>query len=954
MSAFAQKSKSAPSGTSAFNSRRGDDFFGVQAKLNIGKSNDKYEVEADKAADQIISKTSKNNPENFFSPSTIVQHKSEEVQKKEESRPQKSIAESLSPVVQLKEERETALAEKTTVKETVQHKKEITPAEVNKSSENSFFSKPVVQQKKSEEEIQAKEEEEIQTKEDEKELQMSAATDANPADDSNLERHLNSSRGGGSPLSQNTRNEMESGFGADFSSIKIHNDAKAVQMNKQLGSQAFASGNDIYFNEGKYNPDSTTGKHLLAHELTHTIQQGASKNIQTKKFPTLNYIGQNFGILQKSSSEHQENIDNFYRTGDASVIQQFNPFDLADSLTDLSQYLNITLPEGPIEALELLISTMENDNVRMVFSIIPGYYGALLALKSALQVIKAIEYILENKEKIIQEIMSYMEGKLDEVQGIVRGKLEEVMGVLDDRHFSIIWNVHMLPMLVHLKDNWQETITNTLWEQIWPFGGLTSVLDPEPVGLGKNLAAIWTHISGAFTNLKNVELSSALDDILMIGKELTALANRFYGWVAIYIIASETIIGAGGIGAITGGTGTLAGAAVGFGAGVASAGSVGMVLLGATLAFDLAIILKSIVSLNDVDSMLVNEDKMRENNIYYGRIAQSTISTAILLAFLGLAYIAGEIASAIVARISRFLPRGLVEILKYVKAGMRGEKPGNANSDPPNVRETPPELNAEINALKEKINNPENIRRVGDSELASKYDVEVSVGEHTYRRRILDGKWCRFSTPVCGLEIEGINAKIDENLPDPVLDVPVEIQVGEQLTVPIQGARRAQVVSIRREVIGGREFTMYELRIAKDSRTGFDNGSTVRVTDVTLREWFAEGRAIRWTQERARLMRTRPNYEEGLVDRVWEASKGPDGKVRDPHDSEIELHWDRNKNRFDQWHMGHKPGHEYSKLVDRYVEGQISWDQFIAEYNNPNFYHAEDPVGNMGHGHEIR
>lgn len=984
MPAFGQKSKPNPSTPSSFNARKAEDFFGVQAKLNIGKSNDKYEVEADNVADKIVSNTSQKAKDSFFSPSPVVQKKINEVGKKYETEnvlQEKSIAENITPVVQLKlgkgeciqnkiesqkqkgkalnsnvliqQKKEEDLQKKNVVEkiDTSQSKTNADTTESAKTKEKIITPQPQIQKKEAED-IQAKEEEEIQAKEGEKKLQMNATSDVAQSDISSLESKLNGSKSGGIPLSGNIKNEMESGFGADFSNIRIHNNSDAVQMNQQLGSQAFATGNNIYFNEGRYNPNSQGGKHLLAHELTHTIQQGASKNIQTKKFPALNHLGQNLSFLQKSTLDNQENVTQFYKTGDASVIQQFNPLDIVNSLSDISEYLNITLPEGPIEALELLISTMENDNVRIVFSIVPGYYPSLILLKTTLEVIKTIDYILRNKEKIIQEIMHYIEGKLDTVQDIVREKLEEALGTIDDRHFSIIWNVHLLPMLVHLKDNWQETVTNALWEQIWPFEGLTSVLNPEPVGLGKNLVAIWNHISGAFSNLSSLELSRALDDILMIGKELTALTNRFYGWAAIYIIASETLIGAGGLGAITGGTGTLAGAAVGFGAGLASAGVIGEFLLGATIGFDLLVILKSALSLHDVDSMLVDENKMRENNIYYGRIAQSTISTGLMLAFLALAYLAGAIAGAFLSKISRFLPEGFLEILEHIKTGMRDGRPGNSDLEPPNVRETPPELNAEFNALREKINNPENIRRVSDSELASKYDVEVSVGEHTYRRRITDGRWCRFSTAVCGLEIEGVNSKIDENIPDPVIDFPVEIQIGEQLTIPIQGARRAQVVSIRREVYYGTEFTMYELRIMKDSRRGFDSGSTMRVSNVTLRKWLAEGRAIRWTQERSRLMRTRPEYRDGLVNDVWEASKGPDGRVRDPHDPDIELHWDRNRSRYDQWHMGHKPGHEYYKLVDRYVEGQISWDQFIAEYNNPNFYHAEDPIGNMGHGHE--
>ncbi len=96
-----------------------------------------------------------------------------------------------------------------------------------------------------------------------------------------LEQNLKSSNGSGVAMESETKNKMEAGFGADFSKVKIHNDSNAVQMNKELGAQAFASGNNIYFNEGKYNPSSKEGQHLLAHELTHTIQQGGK--IQKKE-----------------------------------------------------------------------------------------------------------------------------------------------------------------------------------------------------------------------------------------------------------------------------------------------------------------------------------------------------------------------------------------------------------------------------------------------------------------------------------------------------------------------------------------------------------------------------------------------------------------------------------------------------------------------------------------------
>ena len=71
---------------------------------------------------------------------------------------------------------------------------------------------------------------------------------------------------------------MQSSFGFDFSHVNIHTDTGAVQMSKELHAQAFTQGSDIYFNSGKYDPQTTTGKQLLAHELTHVVQQQETIN----------------------------------------------------------------------------------------------------------------------------------------------------------------------------------------------------------------------------------------------------------------------------------------------------------------------------------------------------------------------------------------------------------------------------------------------------------------------------------------------------------------------------------------------------------------------------------------------------------------------------------------------------------------------------------------------------
>jgi hypothetical protein len=78
------------------------------------------------------------------------------------------------------------------------------------------------------------------------------------------------------PLDHETRGFMEARFGSDFSDVRVHTDSRAAQSADMLSAEAYTTGRDIYFAAGKYAPASQEGQHLLAHELTHTVQQGES------------------------------------------------------------------------------------------------------------------------------------------------------------------------------------------------------------------------------------------------------------------------------------------------------------------------------------------------------------------------------------------------------------------------------------------------------------------------------------------------------------------------------------------------------------------------------------------------------------------------------------------------------------------------------------------------------
>ena len=91
--------------------------------------------------------------------------------------------------------------------------------------------------------------------------------------DSETENGIHAAKTGGQPLPSETQSSMESGFGTGFQDVKIHHDAKSNQLNRKLNARAFTTGNNIFFRSGEYNPQSREGKKLLAHELTHVVQQ---------------------------------------------------------------------------------------------------------------------------------------------------------------------------------------------------------------------------------------------------------------------------------------------------------------------------------------------------------------------------------------------------------------------------------------------------------------------------------------------------------------------------------------------------------------------------------------------------------------------------------------------------------------------------------------------------------
>ena len=95
--------------------------------------------------------------------------------------------------------------------------------------------------------------------------------------------------------------------------------------------------------------------------------------------------------------------------------------------------------------------------------------------------------------------------------------------------------------------------------------------------------------------------------------------------------------------------------------------------------------------------------------------------------------------------------------------------------------------------------------------------------------------------------------------------------------------------------------------------------------------------------------KSRPSYAKGQVNEVWETAKNNEGVVRDPH-TQKELQWDANSPR--SWDMGHIEGQKYSDVHKKYMNGEMSKEEFLDWYHDPKNYKPEDPVTNRGHKFE--
>jgi Domain of unknown function (DUF4157) len=232
----------------------------IQAKLIIGAVGDKYEQEADRVASQVVQQIS--------APASAQSIQEQSVQRQEGE------------------------------EEEIQAKPSISSLQMS----------PLPTQVQ----LETKLDDGLQTKSI---LQRQDALGGGEAS-TDVESAINKARGGGMPLEAGLQQSMGQAMRADFSGVKVHTDSQADQLNRSIQAKAFTTGQDVFFRQGEYNPGSQAGKELIAHELTHVVQQKNETNLlgENRQEGIKTLEGQ---VVQRAEIQFSENLE----TNDIPLIE---------------------------------------------------------------------------------------------------------------------------------------------------------------------------------------------------------------------------------------------------------------------------------------------------------------------------------------------------------------------------------------------------------------------------------------------------------------------------------------------------------------------------------------------------------------------------------------------------------------------------------------------------------
>ncbi len=322
-----------------------------------------------------------------------------------------------------------------------------------------------------------------------------------------LESSINRAKGGGQPLDAGLQQSMGQAMGADFSGVRVHTDGTSNQLNQSIQAKAFTTGQDVFFKQGQYNPGSKGGQELIAHELTHVVQQKGGSTVQRElseltldQVKYANQIRQVRGLdnvntrIKFDSKKYGKKIEKIFldhKSWDkikseygSDLTMMWLCFDYrkwyVDSLISKlrSKYKGLIAKsvgsQDPTSDYDITISTPGSGNdvkaiedfnreIKKKFGVQPGtLFDTNLYAKDYLKVTENIDEA-SKKNQVSDTDLDEPDGGFGQMGGLS----QDVASLVKQRRYmnQIEWNQYVEEVVASIKDQRQKEITRNQYEE---------------------------------------------------------------------------------------------------------------------------------------------------------------------------------------------------------------------------------------------------------------------------------------------------------------------------------------------------------------------------------------------------------------------------------------------------------------------------------------------------------
>jgi Domain of unknown function (DUF4157) len=214
---------------------------------------------------------------------------------------------------------------------------------------------------------------------------------------SEIESSIQQARGSGQPLAESLRTPMEQAFGADFSGVRVHTGAESDRLNRSIQARAFTTGQDVFFRQGAYQPGTRGGKELIAHELTHVVQQS---NDSCQKKPIIQAMMKKIVDYSSSSDSDSESGKKEEKESKKRTNENQHLEEKKESKKRTNKYRNL---REAIEKLKQATQLVPAHSDRMLKDDSPELTKILILLVGAVETCEMIRMMPSPSENFFNE-----------------------------------------------------------------------------------------------------------------------------------------------------------------------------------------------------------------------------------------------------------------------------------------------------------------------------------------------------------------------------------------------------------------------------------------------------------------------------------------------------------------------------------------------------------------------